>query len=146
MYLTSVLGIWNSGSPPETPLHTRGLLILEKDLQAELVDFDTRREQEQALWLWKLFVGILSIAHADVQSRKSIFQELSARFSQIIRRWIDLREMGSMQWENARELLSSITWPVHFQKEEIARRLWSSAILGDEQVAVSSISQHVRKK
>ncbi|CAG9990563.1 unnamed protein product [Clonostachys byssicola] len=134
MYLTSVLGIWNSGSPPETPLHSRGLLILERDLQAELAELDKRGEQEQALWLWKLFVGILSIAHADVQSRKSFFQELSARFSQLIRKWIDFRDMESIQWENAREVLSSITWPVHFQKEEIARQLWCSAILGDEYV------------
>ncbi|CAH0051140.1 unnamed protein product [Clonostachys solani] len=144
MYLTSVLGIWNSGSPPETPLHSRGLLILERDLQAELVELVTGREQRQELWLWKLFVGILSIAHADVQSRKSFFQELSAHFSRLVRKWIDLRGMGSMQWENAREVLSSITWPVHFQKEEIARRLWCSTILGDEEAAAFSGSRHVQ--
>ncbi|VUC36575.1 unnamed protein product [Clonostachys rosea] len=138
MYLTTVLGVWNSGLPPEALLHSRGLSILERDLQAGIIELAAKREQQQALWLWKLFVGILSIAHADIQLQKSFFQELSARFSRLIRKWIDLRGRESIQWEIAMEVLSSITWPVHFQKVEIAHRLWCSAILGDEVVASSS--------
>ncbi|KAI7973269.1 hypothetical protein EIK77_004546 [Talaromyces pinophilus] len=64
LYLTSVLGVWNQGHPPENRLLYHNLRILRQDLDDNLADIMGEDIFAQQLWFWKAFLGALSLAHA----------------------------------------------------------------------------------
>ncbi|RFN49921.1 hypothetical protein FIE12Z_5820 [Fusarium flagelliforme] len=122
LYLHTILRFWNAGDPIEPHLHRRVLFILYQDLE-----FDRRRSRVLSdLWLWKVFVGAMSLDRAAASAGGTL-DEMQVIFEGFVRGW----SVGTRitDWEIARLALSAVVWPEVFQYEDMARELWYSCIL-----------------
>lgn len=63
LYLTSVLGVWNRGLPPENRHLYRNLLTLRRDLDESLSDIMGQDASSWQFWFWKAFLGAFCLAH-----------------------------------------------------------------------------------
>lgn len=129
MYLTSVLGVWNKGVPAEPRLFRHILQILRRDLQTSSGNLMRRKQTAlRDLWFWKQFVGAFSLAHAQSRAYDARLEGLAEEFHDRIRTWAKIT--GINRWEQARKVLASVVWPVHFPQEDLAESLWAQAIGG----------------
>jgi hypothetical protein len=132
LYLTSVLGVWNQGRPPENRLLHHNLRILKQDLEENYADIMGHDAAAQQLWSWKAFLGALSLAHADsvidddglVGYTKLL--DLVPVFSHYLQ--TSTRHMRFKKWAYARDLLGNVVFPAHFQREALAQALWDRAL------------------
>ncbi|KXH43937.1 hypothetical protein CNYM01_04979 [Colletotrichum nymphaeae SA-01] len=126
MYLIAVLGIWNQGLPMEKQLHYHILQILTQDLRNDLVHLQSMSRETRDTWLWKAFIGSLSVVHAQLficdQRLDSILEELAS----FIRNWANIT--GVVAWSGAREMLSRVVWPVNLDREDTFESLWARLI------------------
>ncbi|KAI1071705.1 hypothetical protein LB507_005103 [Fusarium sp. FIESC RH6] len=122
LYLHTILRFWNAGDPIEPSLHRRVLFILYQDLEIE-----RRRSRVLSdLWLWKAFVGAMSLDRA-VASSGEMLDEMQVVFEGFVREWSVVTRITD--WEVARLALSAVVWPEVFQYEDMTRELWYSCIL-----------------
>lgn len=130
MYMTSVLTQWSWNSPIDPRLHYHFLTILKRDLYLDLEHLSGKDAEAQALWLWKMVVGVLSIIHIQLETESKRLEGLSADFSNLIRKWSEIRgaEKGPVLWTDCRKTLDSITWPKNFKRENRAEKFWDDAI------------------
>nr|CEG03931.1 unnamed protein product [Fusarium acuminatum CS5907] len=122
LYLTSVLGVWNQGAPVESRLLYHFLGLLKEDLQATLVDLATDSPVYQALWIWKAFVGRLSLAQDPTATCCKRLKDLMLDFNQLVRRWVAIT--GTARWSEVETVLTTICWPVYFQHMGSAEKHW----------------------
>ncbi|KAK1463817.1 hypothetical protein CCUS01_08231 [Colletotrichum cuscutae] len=126
MYLIAALGIWNQGLPMEKQLHYHILRILTQDLRNDLVNLQSMSRETRDTWLWKAFVGSLSVVHAQLlfcdKRLDSILEELAS----FIRNWTKIT--GVVAWSEAREMLSRVVWPVSLDREDRFESLWAKLI------------------
>ncbi|VUC24197.1 unnamed protein product [Clonostachys rosea] len=130
MYLTSVLGIWNQGSPAESLLLHHVLLILKQDLQTSWLNFKARSEESQALWIWKWFAGALTIAQVQPNACDKRFHELSVEFLSLIKHCRGVIRHSSEDWHQVKALLHRIVWPNKLPKEKEVIKFWNNPMLG----------------
>ncbi|CAH0057369.1 unnamed protein product [Clonostachys solani] len=130
MYLTSVLGIWNQGSPAESSLLHHVLLILKQDLQTSWLNFKARSKESQALWIWKWFAGALTIAHVQPNACDKRFRELSAEFLSLAEHCRGVIRQGSEHWPEVKALLYGVVWPQELPNEMDVIEFWNNPILG----------------
>jgi hypothetical protein len=122
LYLHTILRFWNAGDPIETHLHRRVLFILHQDLE-----LDRRCSRVLSdLWLWKAFVGAMSLDRAAASAGGAL-DEMQVVFEGFVREWSLVSRITD--WEIARLALSAVVWPEVFQYEDMARELWYSCIL-----------------
>ncbi|CAG7563423.1 unnamed protein product [Fusarium equiseti] len=122
LYLHTILRFWNAGDPIEPHLHRRVLFILYQDLE-----LDRRRPRILSdLWLWKAFVGAMSLERAAASAGGAL-DEMQVVFEGFVREWSVVTRVTD--WEIARLSLSAVVWPEVFQYEDMARELWYSCIL-----------------
>ncbi|KAJ4128038.1 hypothetical protein NW768_008322 [Fusarium equiseti] len=122
LYLHSILKFWNAGDPIEPHLHRRVLFILYQDLE-----LDQRRSRVLSdLWLWKAFVGAMSLDRAAA-SADGMLDEMQAVYQGFVRGWSAVTKITD--WEIAKLALSVVVWPEVFQYEDMARGLWYSCVL-----------------
>ncbi|KAK1713597.1 hypothetical protein BDP67DRAFT_515146, partial [Colletotrichum lupini] len=123
MYLIAALGIWNQGLPMEKQLHYHILRILTQDLRNDLVNLQSMSRETRDTWLWKAFVGSLSVVHAQLlfcdKRLDSILEELAS----FVRNWAKIT--GVVAWSEAREMLSRVVWPVSLDREDRFKSLWA---------------------
>lgn len=130
MYLTSILSIWNMGEPAEPRLLRHVLWILRRDLQGDLPGLAATGKEAQTLWLWKMFLGAFSLAHAQETAGEEVEPDLLAYFSGNIRAWSEVT--GTTHWQEVRKRLTEIVWPSNFASEELAESLWNRSIHASE--------------
>jgi hypothetical protein len=135
LYLTSVLGIWNQGRPAENRLLHHILRILGQDLEDNLADVLKNDTAAQDLWFWKAFSGALSLAHVESvaggpKMGDARLLELIPDFNRYVWTWTE--STGISVWERARDRLENIVFPMHFQREALAKALWNRALSGSE--------------
>uniref|UniRef100_A0A8H7K3H2 Transcription factor domain-containing protein n=1 Tax=Bionectria ochroleuca TaxID=29856 RepID=A0A8H7K3H2_BIOOC len=130
MYLTSVLGIWNQGSPAESSLLYHVLLILKQDLQTSWLNFKARSKESQALWIWKWFAGALTIAHVQPNDCNKRFRELSVEFLSLVEHCRGVIRQDSEHWPEVKALLHRVVWPHELPKEMEVIEFWNNPILG----------------
>ncbi|OKL56627.1 hypothetical protein UA08_08213 [Talaromyces atroroseus] len=130
LYLTSVLGVWNQGYPAENRLLHHILRILRHDLEDSLAEVMINGTAAQDLWLWKAFLGALSLAHvvtaAGVGVCDARLWNLVPDFNHYIQIWAGTTRIS--MWQNARHRLENIVFPTHFQREGLAKELWNRAL------------------
>ncbi|KAK1672928.1 hypothetical protein BDP55DRAFT_695724 [Colletotrichum godetiae] len=124
MYLIAVLGAWNQGLPMERQLHYHILRALTQDLRNDLVNLQSMNRETRNTWLWKAFVGSLSVVHAQScicdKRLDSILEELTT----FIRNWAKIT--GVIAWSEVREILSRVVWPLSFDRDLVFESLWAS--------------------
>ncbi|CAI6092641.1 unnamed protein product [Clonostachys chloroleuca] len=130
MYLTSVLGIWNQGSPAESSLLHHILLILKQDLETSWLNFKARSKESQALWIWKWFAGALTIAHVQPNDCDKRFRELSVEFLSLVAHCRSVIRQDSEHWVEVKAFLHQVVWPNELPKEMELIKFWNNPILG----------------
>lgn len=131
LYLTSVLGVWNQGYPAENRLLHHILRILRQDLEDNFASVISKHTAAQELWFWKAFLGALSLAHVgSVAGSGGVgyakLLDLIPDFNRYIRTWAGIT--GISKWQHARDRLENIVFPIHFQREALAKALWNRAL------------------
>ncbi|KAK1714966.1 uncharacterized protein BDZ83DRAFT_62119 [Colletotrichum acutatum] len=122
MYLIAVLGIWNQGLPMEKQLHYHILRILTQDLRSDLVKLQSMSRETRDTWLWKAFVGSLSVIHAQLFICDKRLDPILEELASFIRKWVKIT--GVVAWSGAREILSRVVWPVSLDRENTFESLW----------------------
>ncbi|CAG9981463.1 unnamed protein product [Clonostachys byssicola] len=130
MYLTSVLGVWNQGSPAESSLLQHVLLILKQDLETSWLNFKARSKESRALWIWKWFAGALTIAHVQPKDCDRRFRELSVEFLSLVEHCRGVIRKGSEHWPEVKAMLHRVVWPHELPKELEVIKFWNNPILG----------------
>ncbi|KAF4980015.1 hypothetical protein FZEAL_3877 [Fusarium zealandicum] len=127
MYLISVLGIHNEGSPAESRLHRHTLRILKRDLERGLKDVVERDGVARDFWFWKLLIGSLSLTHASPVPSDQGFRDLLADFTYYIQQWV--KATGVTKWKDAKKVLTSVVWPENFEREDLAVSFWNRVVV-----------------
>lgn len=126
MYLTSVLGVWNQGSPLESRLFCHILRILKRDVQTNKANRLKQGNKARDLWAWKAFLGAFSLGHAGPKACDEELRDLKVEFVGYVSEWSKVT--GITQWSHAREVLTGIVWPTYFKREDLAMELWEEAL------------------
>ncbi|PCG97120.1 Hypothetical protein PENO1_064800 [Penicillium occitanis (nom. inval.)] len=131
LYLTSVLGVWNQGHPPENRLLYHNLRILRQDLDDNLADIMGEDIFAQQLWFWKAFLGALSLAHAGFVADEGVVRykkllDLVPVFNRYLQ--TSARRMGFKRWQYARTQLGMIVFPTYFRGQGLVQILWDQAL------------------
>ncbi|KAF5013273.1 hypothetical protein FDECE_702 [Fusarium decemcellulare] len=103
LYLTSVLGVWNGGMPPEPSLLRRMVSVLETDLRTSQMGLAKKRPEAQALWAWKAYVGFISLQNADRSAPGHGLQATSLVSDACLKPWAEAT--GNTTWTQARRAL-----------------------------------------
>ncbi|CAG9946560.1 unnamed protein product [Clonostachys rosea f. rosea IK726] len=94
--------------------------------------------ESHKIWLWKVFTGAYTIAKTqlaveDVSGRaeddSSPFQMLRLWFGQRILSWS--RRAHVVDWKDAREALSAVSWPEDSAGAGLSEKLWQEAVWGN---------------
>ncbi|CAH0054377.1 unnamed protein product [Clonostachys solani] len=94
--------------------------------------------EDHKIWLWKVFTGAYTIAKTqlaveDAGSRaeddSSPFQMLRLWFGQRIQSWS--RRAHVIDWKDAKEALSAVSWPEDSAGAGLSEKLWQEAIWGN---------------
>ncbi|KXH37156.1 hypothetical protein CSIM01_00218 [Colletotrichum simmondsii] len=126
MYLIAVLGIWNQGLPMEKQLHCHILRILIQDLRSDSVKLQSMSRETRDTWLWKAFVGSLSVVQAQSFICDKRLDSILAGLASLIRNWAKIT--GVVAWSEAREMLSRVVWPVSSDREDMFQSLWARLV------------------
>ena len=122
LYLTCILGVWNRGQPPEPRLFLHILDVLQRDLTTTKDKVVEAGAKSTHLWLWKCFVASAALAQTCTPTSSIRFQKLQGFFKGGVFWWI--RETGTREWEEARQVLGNIVWPEISGREDLCRALW----------------------
>lgn len=123
MYMIAVLGIWNQGRPMEKQLHYHILRILTQDLRNDLAKLQSMNRETRDTWLWKAFVGSLSVVHAQPFLCDNRLDCILEELTSFIRGWAKITSF--VAWSEARKSLSRVVWPISSDREDMFESLWA---------------------
>ncbi|KAF4988101.1 hypothetical protein FGRMN_9967 [Fusarium graminum] len=123
LYLHSVLHLWDGGNPMEPRLLRRFLSILRRDLESSINMLELHESRD--FWLWRAFLGAFSIVRHQAQCHDPVLYDLRKAFFGFVMSW--KKVTGLALWEEARNCLESVAWPVG-QAQEPGAFVWKIAV------------------
>ncbi|CEL04211.1 hypothetical protein ASPCAL05342 [Aspergillus calidoustus] len=136
LYIHSVLGIMNAGSPLECRLLHRVALILQRDVQQTRADLGGDGVV-QSLWFWKVFLGGLALhRHVSVDVETVVrgcageLEGLYRWFRGCAKGWSAVT--GLSHWGDVQCVLARVTWPGVLPAGEVdyAAHAWAQIASG----------------